>query len=960
MKDWSLKEVEAFADQIIRKYFCESDIEYLISTFAEDIVWLGGGKEQRAEGKDAVASYFRTGKKDLMAFDMIDEEYVSLKLSESCYLCEGFSILESKKGEPFYLREQQRLSFIFREKGDRLETVHIHNSIPYSNIKSDELFPVEAASQAYKRLKNVLNQKNQEYEQQERFLSQLYNTIPCGIIQFTVDEKHEIVYINEMVWKFYGFSSETEYRKQVRSPIEMVFDKDIDWIINLIDGLALGGDTATYIRESKRKNGEQVWVSVVMGRFLNANGQEIIQAVFTDITKMRRLELAQEQERLMENRSLRAAICTAYPLIISINLSKDTYECFLENQEQYVIKRKGVFSDLVRESVDLVYPSYQDDFKKVFHRKEIMQRFANGEREVYMELQQKGIDNKYHWISVHIIYIENPFNDDILAIDLVKVLDSQRSEQARQEQLLRDALASAKAANQAKSDFLSRMSHDIRTPINAIVGMSTIGQLKLNDRRSVEDCFHKIDASSKYLLSLINDILDMSRIETGKMEIAHEYFDFAELIEEMNQIIYAQTIERDLLYEIYHEEPLECHYIGDPLRLKQILMNLLSNALKFTPAKGKIQIKIKERKRVNGFSYLQFCISDTGIGMSEEFQKRIFQPFEQESSEKARNNVGSGLGLSIVYNLVQLMGGTIEVKSKKHVGTTFSIILPLQLISDNEEQRLEDKQKELLRGMKVLLVDDNAFVGKQTAVILKDIGADTVWVDSGKKAIEEVKKSIIEKKLYDIAMIDWQMPELNGIETARIIRELVGLDTMIIMISAYDWSYIEEEAKEAGVSFFVSKPLFRTAIYDVFFKMKQKEELIKKKKKKTNFSGHIVLLVEDNELNLEIAKTLLEMFGLQVETAENGKKAIEQYISYPIGYFLAILMDIRMPVMDGIEAVRRIRAWEREDAKTIPILAMTANAFEEDKILAYQAGMNGYLIKPLDMEIVLSELERFL
>ena len=504
------------------------------------------------------------------------------------------------------------------------------------------------------------------------------------------------------------------------------------------------------------------------------------------------------------------------------------------------------------------------------------------------------------------------------------------------------------------------MSHDIRTPMNAIVGMSTIGQLKLDDRRSVQDCFCKIDASSRYLLSLINDILDMSKIETGKMELAHEYFDFTELMDEVNQIIYPQAEERQIGYVIYHSEPLEQFYIGDPLRLKQILMNLLSNALKFTRAGGRIQIQIEEQKRTNGFSYLRFQVKDTGIGMSREFRSRLFMPFEQEAPETARNNIGSGLGLSIVYNLVQLMGGSIEVESEKEKGSVFTVTLPFKLAEDDQEMERQRKKRELLQGLAVLVVDDDPLVGSQATSILEKAGAQSLWVDSGFRAVEEVQRLLEENRHYDIAMIDWKMPDMDGVETARRIRALVGPDTTIIMISAYDWSRIEDEARNAGVNCFISKPLFGSTIYDAFARAVNRSEEKGAEKEREDFSGCRVLLADDNELNREIARTLLEMRGMEVETAEDGQEAVNLYKSRGAGYFSAVLMDIRMPRMDGLEATRTIRAMEDENTDRIPILAMTANAFEEDKARAYEAGMNGYLVKPLDMEAVLDELKKHL
>lgn len=959
MKKWTDEKVREFGRKILISYFCQCDVEFLISTFAQDIVWLGGGKMQKAEGREAVAAWFREGSDELSPCDMFDEKYVVMDMGRGLWLCEGVSELRSKEGTGIYLRMQQRCTFIFREKGDSLETLHIHNSVPFSGIKEEELFPVESGQRSYMELEGELHRREKEYVQQARFLSQLYNSVPCGIIQFMAEESHRIVNVNRMVWEIYGFGSEEEYRREIKDPFQTVLDRDKQQIERIVAGLLLNGDTASYVRQSFRKDGEQIWLSVIMGRIINADGEEVIQAVFTDMTEIKRLELEQEQQQLIENRCLRIAICTAYPLIMSVNLTRDTYNCFIDGQMSDSLSRQGCYSDMVNRSLPNIYPSYREDFAALFGKEQVCARFASGDRDIYMEYQEKGEDGEYHWLSVQLIYVENPFDEDVLAIKLVKVLDSQRAEQARQEQLLRDALASAKAANQAKSDFLSRMSHDIRTPMNAIVGMSTIGQLKLDDRRSAQDCFRKIDTSSRYLLSLINDILDMSKIETGKMELAHEYFDFAGLMGEVDLIIYPQAEERQIEYIIYHKEPLEQCYIGDPLRLKQILLNLLSNSLKFTRPGGMIRIRIEERKRTNGFSCLQFEIEDTGIGMSKEFCKRMFMPFEQETSEFARNNVGSGLGLSIVYNLVQLMGGSIDVESEKNKGTLFTVTLPFKLAEDDEEMERQRKKRELLKGLSVLVADDDPAVGGQACDILEKAGARSLWVDSGFRAVEEVERLLAEGKYYHIAMIDWKMPDMDGVETARRIRALVGPDTTIIMISAYDWSRIEDEARSAGVDCFIAKPLFRSTIYDAFSQAMDRGRSAAERPVRENFSGLRVLLADDNELNREIARTLLEMQGMEVETARDGKEAVDLYRDKGPGYYTAVFMDIRMPVMDGLEATRAIRAMESGGA-ALPILAMTANAFEEDRARAYAAGMSSYLVKPLDVGAVLEELKKYL
>lgn len=1090
LDDETRREIESYASLILRRYFCACDVEFLVSTFAPDIVWLGAGPGQRAEGSEAVAACFRAGKDDLSPCDMSGERYVTRELAPGAYLCEGDSWLQPKEGTGLYFKTHQRITFIFKRVNGGLTVAHIHNSVDYSDIQEGELFPAQAGKEAYERLQSALVNKerqielmvsqlpggmfichmdpwftpkwiseslctllgysgvdefrafsahggsgficeedlpavwkyvserlsagdtyyceyrvrrkdgglfwvsdlgkktldedggeaiycfitditerkarelqvskaNEEVRRQARFLNQLYSSLPCGILQFTADASHQTVNLNRKVWKFYGYESEAAFRSEIKSPLQLVLEDDRDGLEQKVAALE-PGDTLTYTRESRRKNGQKVYISVIMERLLNADGQDVIQAIFTDVTEVKLMELDREREQLIENRSLRAATCTAFPMIVSVNLTRNTYNCFIEEQPCYLASRRGAYDELIRRTAAGLHAAYREDFADTFRAEAVLERFAAGDRELYRELRTVGVDGADHWVSHHLIYVDNPVNDDVLAIQLVKVLDGERAAKARQEQLLRDALTAAKAANNAKSDFLSRMSHDIRTPMNAIIGMSTIGQLKLDDRDRTEDCFRKIDASSRYLLSLINDILDMSKIESGKMSIAHERFDLTELFEEIVSIIYPQSLEAGLHFEIRPKEPLERYYIGDVLRIKQILMNLLSNALKFTPAGGSVCVEVCERRRTNGFAYVRFIVKDTGVGMSEAFKARMFRAFEQESQDAARNQVGSGLGLAIVYNLCQMMNGDVQVESEKGKGAAFTITIPLELAEDDAAAEERRKAEELLLDTRVLVVDDDPVVGEQAAALLQEIGAAAKWVDTGEKAVAEVLACRERGENYSIAMIDWRMPGMDGVETTRAIRRLVGPETTIIIISAYDWSSIEAEARAAGADCFIPKPLFRSTICQTISHLgvHPSAHAVKISGDHGCFAGKRVLLVEDNMLNLEIAQSLLEMNGLQVDTAENGKEALEAFAAAPLGRYLAILMDIRMPVMDGLEAAKAIRALPKQDAGSVPIIAMTANAFDDDRTLAYRAGMTGYIVKPLDIDTLLDELRK--
>lgn len=822
------QEVEALARRVLTSYFCDADVELLISIFSPDIVWMGGGADQRAEGAEAVAAAFRAGKSELVPGEMSDERYVSRELAPGCYLCQSESTVHMKREDKVFFRVHQRCTFVFRREQGELKAAHIHNSIDYSQLQQGELYPVQAMEEAYQNLQAALAQQDIKIEQatqglqrQARFLEQLYNSLPCGVVQFEPEGELRLVNINRTGWQLYGYASEAEYRAQVLSPMQLVERSEKDGVARRIHALRQGGGTLAYARPAHKRDGSPIWLSVVMERLVNADGQDVVQAIYTDTTELHDLQLAQERERLIENRALRAAICTAYPMIMTLDLTGDSYNCFLEEQECFLEQRTGSFDELVQKTLPKVCPTCREEFADKFSRGKLLQRFAAGEQEVYFEIQQKGVDDQYHWLSVQIIHVEDPVSDHVLAIELVKLLDAQRAEKARQEQLLRDALAAANAANRAKSDFLSRMSHDIRTPLNAILGMSALGQLNVADAARVSDCFGKIDTAGHFLLGLISDILDMSKIESGKLTPVREPFEFEPFFSELLSIITPQARQQGLDFSVRRTGTLQGRYVGDALRLKQVLLNLLSNALKFTPGGGRVVLEVGEQRRAGDLAYLRFAVSDTGIGMSPEFQQKLFLPFEQERPDGARNNVGSGLGLSIVYNLVQLMGGTLEVESEKGMGSRFGFTLPLA-------------------------------------------------------------------------------------------------------------------AAAAAAPLPAARPAAGQAL-----------------------SGKRVLVAEDNALNREIAQALLEAHGLRVDVAENGRQAADMVQAAEPGRYLAVLMDIRMPEMDGLEAARAIRALGGP-AGRVPIVAMTANAFREDRTLAYQAGMTGYLVKPLDIARVLSELRRYL
>ena len=528
----------------------------------------------------------------------------------------------------------------------------------------------------------------------------------------------------------------------------------------------------------------------------------------------------------------------------------------------------------------------------------------------------------------------------------------------REQKILQDALLVAQKANDAKRDFLSRMSHEIRTPMNAIIGMSAIAFNYLDDKKRTADCLSKITFSSKHLLMLLNDVLDMSKIENGKLNIRQELFDLKNLVTSLADINYGLATAKGLSFEIVISGFKDELLLGDSMRVNQILLNLLSNAIKFTPKGGSVKLEIRMLRSASDKIWLRFIVKDSGIGMKKEFLEHLYEPFEQADNGIARKYGGTGLGMAITKNLVAIMDGTIEVESQEGAGTTFMVDLPFGV------SKVDKKTAAEMEEMRVLVVDDDNDTCEHAVVLLKGMGVNVDWALNGFEAIEKVRSACEDDgRCYDVCFIDWCMPELDGIETARRMRRYVGPDVLIIIISAYDWSGIEEQAKAAGVNAFIAKPFFASNLYNTLLTVSRKPELgfsAVGNKETYDFGGKKVLLVEDNELNMEIASELLKFVNLQVEHAENGKVAVDIFRNSKEKEYALIFMDIQMPLMNGYDAARCIRSSEHPAAGTIPIIAMTANAFNDDVQAAFDAGMNGHLAKPIDVEVLYKTIARYI
>ena len=537
---------------------------------------------------------------------------------------------------------------------------------------------------------------------------------------------------------------------------------------------------------------------------------------------------------------------------------------------------------------------------------------------------------------------------------------SDRTADRQVNQALSNAVAAAETANRAKSTFLSNMSHDIRTPMNAIIGFTTLALSNINDTERVKDYLGKTLASSNHLLSLINDVLDMSRIESGKIHLEEVEVNLSDVLHDLKTIVSGQIFAKQL--ELYMDvmdvtdEDVYC----DKTRLNQILLNLLSNAIKFTPAGGTVSVRVRQLAgKVRGCGQYEFRIKDNGIGMSPEFAKKIFEPFERERTSTVSRIQGTGLGMAITKNIVDMMGGTIEVQTAQGKGTEFTVCVPMRA---QTEQRPVEKITEL-EGLKALVVDDDFNTCDSVTKMLVKVGMRAEWTLSGKEAVLRARQSIEMSDAYHAYIIDWRLPDMNGIEVTRRIRSLND-DTPIIILTAYDWSDIEVEAKAAGVTAFCSKPMFMSDLRETLMSALGQKQTDAAQgllpEKNADFKGKQILLVEDNELNREIAQEILREYGFLVDTAENGAVAVEKVSTAAPGSYDLVLMDVQMPIMDGYTATRKIRALDDPARATLPIIAMTANAFDEDRRNALESGMNGFLSKPIVIGDLVQELHKIL
>ncbi len=798
----------------------------------------------------------------------------------------------------------------------------------------------------------------QEIVRKNETLEKIFTTIDCGVVRHTLDGS-QILSINRAALDILGYRSQAEMAADGFDLVAgSVHEEDKAKLKDAIKTLEKPGDSISTEYRVKRRDGE---ILHVMGnvKLLEENGTQFYQRFLLDCTA-RKLE-EKENERWHEE--LIQALGIDYSIICYFDLKTGTGIPLRNHEKDGVAFVPGPdgkisFEDGMEHYIqEFVYEEDREMLRQFSSAENLKKEMAG--RKVYHANYRIFAKGELKYFQIKAVRIGEWGRQHGIVLGFRSVDEETRREMEKKS-TLENALRQANQANKAKSIFLSNMSHDIRTPMNAIVGFTTLAITHIDYREQVEEYLKKIMTSGNHLLSLINDVLDMSRIESGKMHLDENPCRLPDILHGLRNILQADVHAKQLELYIDAVDVLDEEIYCDKLRLNQVLLNLLSNAVKYTGTGGIISMRVTEKSGApSGFGNYEFTIKDTGIGMSEEFVARIFEPFERERSSTNSGIQGTGLGMAITKNIVDMMNGTIEVKSEQGTGTEVSLSFTFRLHAETREPQ----DIPALKNCRALVVDDDFNTCDSVTYMLGQIGMRAEWTLSGKEALLRTHQAVMRNDIYTVYVIDWMLPDMNGIEVTRRIRKEMGEEVPIILLTAYDWLDIEEEAKEAGITAFCSKPLFLSELRSCLNSIVEVEDGERRQesagKSGKQYTGRI-LLAEDNELNQEIARVILGDAGFTTEVAGNGKVAVEMLKDSEPGYYQLVLMDVRMPEMDGYEATKAIRSLENKDLASIPILAMTANAFEEDRQEALRAGMNGHLAKPIDVKVLFDTLDKIL
>ena len=820
----------------------------------------------------------------------------------------------------------------------------------------------------------------------------LSNTILGGLSadDNLLDAMQDAAYENEYSYASFieefqsGKSGEVSFTyKGIRETLSYVPVSDTDWLLTYL------------IRESVISDEINDISKDILGRYIILSGLTIVAIlslfifVIIQTKKNSRLQLEREtaeaesrgkqeelekrialQEELLtqerhrkEQDNMITAMASDYRSVYYVDLDKNDAVCYRSDPNDPDQTAEGIhfsFTERFRYYAEVhVDEEYREEFLKYISLDNIRSALAEENIIAFRYLARHGGNEYYEMLRM--AGVRHPADRDDQCIHAIGVgftiIDAQMRETLAKSQALAEALTVAEEASNAKTAFLSNMSHEIRTPMNAIIGLDSLALRDETLSDKTREYLQKINGSAKHLLGLINDILDMSRIESGKLVLRKEDFSFSEMLEQINTLVMAQCSEKGLSYECHINGRLDDHYIGDDMKLKQVLVNILSNAVKFTNAPGSITLSIEKINDYEGQSTLRFSVKDSGIGIGKEFLPKVFDSFAQEDNTRKNKYGSTGLGLAITKSIVELMNGTISVESEKGVGTEFVVVVTLR--------NCQNPQIEIdtisTKDMHVLVVDDDPIACEHARTVLEESGIRTDTCTSGSEALEMLEVCHAKHEPYNLVLLDWKMPEMDGVKTAREIRKRYDNETTVIILTAYNWDEIMDEALHIGIDSFLAKPIFASNVIDEFMRIARRNSMSERnEKRRVDLSGRHILLAEDFIINAEIVKELMGLKGASVDHAENGRIAVEMFEKSAPGYYDAILMDVLMPEMDGLEATREIRKLERADAATVPIIAMTANAFDEDVQRSLQAGMNAHLSKPVEADHLYKTLEELI
>ena len=662
--------------------------------------------------------------------------------------------------------------------------------------------------------------------------------------------------------------------------------------------------------------------------------------------------------------SMITAMASDYRSVYYVDLDRNDGVCYRGDHNDHAQTKEGVHFPYLERFTwyadNSVTDSYREGFKRFIDPDNVREALANQPIIAYRYLASREGREYYEMIRMAGVRRPEDRDDHIVhAIGLgLTEIDSEMRESMEKNHALAEALILAEEANTAKTAVLSSMSHEIRTPMNAIIGLDTLALHDDTLSPQTREYLEKIGGSARHLLALINEILDMSRIESGRLVLRKEEFSFSAMIEQINTMVMSQCSDKGLHYECRILSPVDDYYIGDDMKLKEVIINILSNAVKFTNAPGSIELTIERTAVFEEQSTLKFCVKDTGIGMDKEYIPKIIEAFSQEDSSTKNKYGSTGLGMAITKNIVEMMNGTISVESEKGVGSVFTVVVTLR---NAQNQRKDIENAVDLNKMRVLVVDDEEISAEHARMVLDEIGIRTDVCMSGAEALRMLEVRHLKQEPYNLVLMDWRMPDKDGIETAKEIRKLYNNETTVIILTAYSWDEVMEEALNSGIDSFLAKPLFASNVIAEFERVAHRNNMnMFREKKRAEIKGRRILFAEDMEINAEIMMDILEMEEVSADHAENGKIAVEMFQNSEPGKYSAILMDVRMPVMDVLEAASAIRALDRSDAKKIPIIALTANAFDEDVQRSLQAGMNAHLSKPVEPDHLYQTLEELI